>query len=96
MARKLAAVVDGGYIYTSTNSGATWTEQTAAGSRSWSSIASSSDGTNLAAVFNGSSIWTYVGLWEWEGEGLNPSISYLSPPATTLAQTPNLAERPNK
>jgi hypothetical protein len=43
---------------------------------------------NLAAVFNGSSIWTYVGLWEWEGEGLNPSISYLSPPATTLAQTP--------
>ena len=47
---KLAAVVSGGFIYTSSDSGATWTERTAAGSRNWSSIASSSDGTKLAAV----------------------------------------------
>jgi hypothetical protein len=40
--QKLAAV--GGTIYTSTDSGATWTAQTNAGSRTWVSIASSSDG----------------------------------------------------
>jgi len=63
--RKLAAVVARqtppdvevstlGYIYTSGDSGATWTEQTSAGSRNWSSIASSSDGTKIvASVDNG-------------------------------------------
>ncbi len=45
---KLAAVVYGGYIYTSTDSGATWTERTNRGSSEWWSIASSSDGTRLA------------------------------------------------
>jgi hypothetical protein len=44
-AQKLAAVVIGGSIYTSTDSGVTWGEQTAAGSRNWFSIASSSDGS---------------------------------------------------
>jgi hypothetical protein len=42
--QKLAAVPEGDYIYTSTDSGATWTAQTNAGSRYWVSIASSSDG----------------------------------------------------
>jgi hypothetical protein len=51
---KLAAVVSGGYIYTSTNSGASWTAQTASGIRNWTSITSSSDGTKLAAVVWGS------------------------------------------
>jgi hypothetical protein len=46
---KLAAVVYGGQIYTSTDSGVTWTAQ-ASGSRTWTSIASSEDGTKLAAV----------------------------------------------
>ena len=58
---KLAAVVYNGaskYIYTSTNSGASWTEQTAAGSRTWYSITSSSDGTKLAAVAVGGYIYT--------------------------------------
>ncbi len=56
---KLAAVVSGGYIYTSTDSGNNWTQRTTAGSRSWTSIASSSDGTKLAAVvFNGGYIYT--------------------------------------
>jgi hypothetical protein len=44
-AQKLAAVVLGGAIYTSTDSGVTWEERTAAGSRNWQSIASSADGT---------------------------------------------------
>ena len=42
-----------GYIYTSGNSGASWTQATTAGSRKWYAIASSSDGTKLAAVDGG-------------------------------------------
>ena len=59
---QLAATVDGGVndgggIYTSTNSGGTWTQTSAPGSGpfdrvGWSSIASSADGTKLAAVVN--------------------------------------------
>ena len=52
---KLAAAEYSGSIYTSTDSGATWTERTSAGSRYWQSITSNSDGTKLAAVaaYNG-------------------------------------------
>jgi len=52
---KLAAAVSGGSIYTTTDSGANWTERTAAGTRSWSRITSSSDGTKLAATVGGGS-----------------------------------------
>ncbi len=55
---RLAAVAFGGSIYTSTDSGATWTERTSAGSRSWTSITSSADGTKLAAAASGDSIYT--------------------------------------
>ena len=55
---KLAAVVSGGQIYSSTDSGVTWTAQES--SRSWLSIASSSDGTKLAAVVDGGQIFTSV------------------------------------
>jgi VCBS repeat-containing protein len=53
---KLAAVVDGGQIYTSTDSGATWTARES--NRVWRSIASSADGTKLAAVVNAGQIYT--------------------------------------
>ena len=43
--QKLAAVVYNGYIYTSTDSGVTWTQQTNSTSKSWISIASSNDGS---------------------------------------------------
>ena len=46
---RLAATQTGGFIYTSADSGATWTKQTGSGSRTWTSIASSADGTRLAA-----------------------------------------------
>jgi photosystem II stability/assembly factor-like uncharacterized protein len=46
---KLAAVAPSNFIYTSTDSGATWTARPASGSRNWYSITSSSDGTKLAA-----------------------------------------------
>jgi hypothetical protein len=55
---KLAAVVYPGYIYTSTDSGATWTTNSnSSGSRNWLSITSSSDGTKLAAVVYGGYIY---------------------------------------
>ena len=53
---KLAAVVNGGLIYTSTNSGVTWTPRAATGE--WYSIASSADGVYLAAVQQPGDIFT--------------------------------------
>ena len=47
----------GGYIYTSVNSGADWTEQTGSGRRAWQSITSSRDGTMLAAAVQGGCIY---------------------------------------
>ncbi|MFZ2151989.1 MAG: sialidase family protein, partial [Minisyncoccia bacterium] len=51
-------VVGSGYIYTSADSGATWTARTAAGLRSWYSVTSSSDGTKMVAVVFGGYIYT--------------------------------------
>ena len=45
---------DGGYIYTSADSGETWTEQTGSGKHSWLDVALSSDGTKLVAASTGS------------------------------------------
>jgi len=53
---KLAAVVDGGQIYTSSDSGVTWTARES--SRNWRSITSSADGTKLAAIVYGGQIYT--------------------------------------
>jgi hypothetical protein len=55
---KLAAVDNAGDgIWTSRNSGASWTQTTAPTVPNWYSIASSADGTRLAAVDNGGGIW---------------------------------------
>ena len=48
----------GGYIYTSTDSGATWTKQTSTGIHQWVAVASSSDGTKLVAAAG--SIYTSI------------------------------------
>lgn len=53
---KLAAVVNGGYIYTSTDSGGNWTQRDSV--RNWQCITSSSDGTKLAAGVYGGYIYT--------------------------------------
>ena len=55
---KLVAAVDAGYIYTSTDYGANWTQRTGAGSRGWWGVASSSDGTKLVAVVRTGFIYT--------------------------------------
>jgi len=61
--QRLAAVVYpgadvAGHIYTSTDSGATWTERTAAGNKQWYSIAMSDNGQRLAAVVYGGHLYT--------------------------------------
>jgi hypothetical protein len=53
---KMAAVIFGGQIYTSSDSGVTWTARDS--NRNWNGITSSSDGTNLAAVVFGGQIYT--------------------------------------
>lgn len=45
----LAACVLGGYIYTSSDYGATWTPRVSAGSRQWAAVSMSADGSKLAA-----------------------------------------------
>jgi hypothetical protein len=54
---KLVAGVQYGPIYTSTNSGATWTLASAPGGADWASVASSADGTRLAAVDTDNTIY---------------------------------------
>ena len=55
---KLVATVNGGQIYTSIDSGATWTARDV--DRAWSSVASSSDGAKLVATVNGGKIYTSI------------------------------------
>ena len=50
--------VEGGLIYTSTDSGSIWNPQNLTGGQDWHSIASSSDGSKLAAVVFGGNIYT--------------------------------------
>src|ERR1019366_8468666 len=65
----IAADNDGtthGYLYTSLDSGVTWTAQTSAGKRNWTSVAASSDGGTLMAADYGGLIyvWTIGGqVW---------------------------------
>lgn len=53
---KLVVVIGNGTIYTSTDSGATWTARDSA--RNWSDVASSEDGTKLVAVVGTGQIYT--------------------------------------
>ena len=54
----LSTLVVPGNIWTSSDSGVSWTRRTDAGDRVWTSVASSSDGTRLAAVEGLGNIWT--------------------------------------
>ena len=68
----LAAVVVGGYIYTSTDSGVAWTVRADDTTRQWRSIASSSDGT----VRRPKTRACRVGRW-WVGVAFVASFSRL-------------------
>ena len=69
---RLVAVAQGGPIYTSTDSGVTWTAQ-ASPSTNWQSVASSYDGTKLVAVVKGGQIYTSV------NSGTNWTIRFGAP-----------------
>ena len=52
-----------GYIYTSPDTGVTWTIQYAAGYRSWVGITSSSDGAKIAAGVNGGIYIIFIAIY---------------------------------
>ena len=57
--KKLVAAIYGGYIWRSSDSGITWTQDTSVGGvKNWHNITSSIDGTKLVAVVIGGNIWT--------------------------------------
>lgn len=51
----------GGYLYTSNDSGATWTQQTGAGVKLWSKVKISDDGTKIFALTNSQYDYSFVG-----------------------------------
>jgi hypothetical protein len=54
---RVIAAQSGGFVYISSDFGATWAQQSLAGAN-WSSVASSADGTRLVATVNGGLIYT--------------------------------------
>ena len=70
---QVACVGTSGFIYYSKDYGVTWTSLSAAGSRSWSSIALSDNGGTISATTNDAAgaIWTYA----------MPDDQYYRPPA---------------
>lgn len=82
---KLAAVVWNGQIYTSTDSGVTWTPRDLL--RNWISVASSSDGTTLIAAEGGGHLFvsTDSGIsWIQQGVGRGWSAVASSADGTRL------------
>lgn len=75
----LQAAVNGGPIYSSTNSGATWATNNAPASN-WVSVASSADGIKLAAAIGGNAkggIYTSTNAGAtWKLSGANNSVSW--------------------
>jgi photosystem II stability/assembly factor-like uncharacterized protein len=54
----IAAAELDGFIYLSTDGGATWKKETGAGDRKWSSIVMSDDGSRIVASVHGGYIYT--------------------------------------
>ena len=83
-----------GDIYTSGDSGATWTDLTAAGTREWQSVAMSDDGNHLLAAVNSDTVtgdlftsddagatWldrTALGKQHWGSVALSSNGGYLA------------------
>jgi len=57
---KLVVAVYGKYIFTSNDSGATWTEQKGSGKRNWRKLASSADGTKLVVSVTNGYLYTSI------------------------------------
>ncbi len=56
--KNLAAIKIYGYIYTSSDSGATWTARTTSGQRNWQAITMSANGTVITAANKNGYIYT--------------------------------------
>src|SRR6185369_6303843 len=83
---KLIAGLSPGPIYTSTNSGATWTPGNL--SQGWSSLASSADGTKLVALVQSASIYTSTnGGASWTPTNPVPGASWRSIASSADGQT---------
>jgi photosystem II stability/assembly factor-like uncharacterized protein len=68
-----------GYIYTSTDSGASWNREMSDITRNWSSVASSSDGTKLiAGVYNGYLYTKISNIWSARMNDLSRNWSSVS------------------
>ena len=77
---KLVAVsMSGGQIYTSGDSGMTWTLQNSAPRANWQSVASSADGTKLVAIINQGQIYTSgdSGV-TWTAQNGAPTLNWIS------------------
>ena len=97
--QKLAAVAQGPgsgqYVYTSTDSGVSWIEQTNSGARIWSRIASSADGTvrlvrmrqltPLSVTSHACVPAVYVEkVWVWRSSSLTPRLLPRPPTPSNL------------
>lgn len=60
--QKMVTVINGGGVWTSTNYGGAWAQQTASAPNpaAWTAVASSADGTKLAATVSGNYVYTSV------------------------------------
>lgn len=65
----LVAAVEGGYLYTSTDSGVTWTERTSTGTRTWYDVAASWNGMVRRVVEGGAMRACRVGKEREKGDG---------------------------
>ncbi|MFZ4596123.1 MAG: tandem-95 repeat protein, partial [Verrucomicrobiaceae bacterium] len=72
---RLAAVENGGYIYTSADAGTTWTARDSV--RDWIAITSSSDGTKLAAA-----LYPSGGIYTSTDSGVNWTLQSQAPSIT--------------
>ena len=66
-------------VFTSTDAGVTWTQETAPGTSDWFSIATSADGSKLATAAYGGNVWTYQGpAPSWKAQAAAPAESWSS------------------
>ena len=90
---RLAAYYTGGNIFTSSNSGASWTEQLGSGTHQWTGMAMSHDGSKLIAAAAGSFLFisTNAGVSWSQASGISSSWTTVAASAdfTTLAAANN-------
>ena len=88
---KIAAAAYNNYIYTSADSGVTWTTQTALGSKSWFGVQYSADGSTIAASAAGGDIYLSKdagATWNDVSSGLGTKV-WVAVALATVSTTTN-------